>query len=59
MRVPHFVRRATLRVLIGGAIAALAMEWLGERRRGDLLPVLACVAVGAVSVVGALSVASG
>jgi len=45
--------------LIGGAIAALAMEWLGSRRRGDLLPVLACVAVGAVSVVGAISVASG
>jgi membrane associated rhomboid family serine protease len=45
--------------LIGGAIAALAMEWLGQRRRGELLPVLACVAVGAVSVVGALSVASG
>ena len=45
--------------LIGGAIAALAMEWLSQRRRGDLLPVLACVAVGAVSVVGALSVASG
>jgi membrane associated rhomboid family serine protease len=45
--------------LIGGAIAALAMEWLSERRRGDLLPVLACVAVGAVSVFGALSVASG
>ena len=45
--------------LIGGAIAALAIEWLGTRRRGDLLPVLACVAVGAVSVAGALSVASG
>jgi membrane associated rhomboid family serine protease len=45
--------------LIGGAIAALAIEWIGARRRGDLLPVLACVAVGAVSVVGALSVASG
>jgi membrane associated rhomboid family serine protease len=45
--------------LIGGAIAALAMEALSQRRRGDLLPVLACVAVGAVSVVGALSVASG
>jgi membrane associated rhomboid family serine protease len=45
--------------LIGGAIAALAIEWLGSRRRGDLLPVLACVAVGAVSVAGALSVASG
>jgi membrane associated rhomboid family serine protease len=45
--------------LIGGAIAALAIEWVGPRRRGDLLPVLACVAVAAVSVVGALSVASG
>ena len=45
--------------LIGGAIAALAIEWLSPRRRGDLLPVLACVAVGAVSVVGAISVASG
>jgi membrane associated rhomboid family serine protease len=45
--------------LIGGAIAALSIEWLGTRRRGDLLPVLACVAVGAVSVAGALSVASG
>jgi hypothetical protein len=45
--------------LIGGAIAALAIERLGAIRKGDLLPVLACVAVGAVSVVGALSVASG
>jgi membrane associated rhomboid family serine protease len=45
--------------LIGGAIAALAIERLGAIRKGDLLPVLACVAVGAVSVVGAISVASG
>jgi membrane associated rhomboid family serine protease len=45
--------------LIGGAVAALAIEWLSARRKGDLLPVLACVAVGAVSVIGALSVASG
>jgi membrane associated rhomboid family serine protease len=45
--------------LIGGAIAALAIEYLGQRRRGDLYPVLACVAVGAVSVVGAISTASG
>jgi membrane associated rhomboid family serine protease len=45
--------------LIGGGISALAVEWLGSRRRGDLLPVLACAAVGAVSVAGALSVASG
>jgi membrane associated rhomboid family serine protease len=42
--------------LIGGAIAALAIEWLGARRKGDLLPVLACVVVGAVSVAGAISV---
>jgi membrane associated rhomboid family serine protease len=45
--------------LIGGAIAALAIEWLGARRKGDLLPVLACVVVGAVSVAGAISVSSG
>jgi membrane associated rhomboid family serine protease len=45
--------------LIGGAIAALAIERLGAIRKGDLLPVLACVAVAAISVVGALSVASG
>jgi membrane associated rhomboid family serine protease len=45
--------------LIGGAIAALAMEYLSARRRGNLLPVLACVAVAGVSVVGAISVASG
>ena len=44
--------------LIGGAIAALAMERLSAVRRGDLIPVLACVAVGAVSVAGALAVAS-
>jgi membrane associated rhomboid family serine protease len=45
--------------LIGGAIAALAMEWIGARRRGDLLPVLACAAIGIVSFVGAIAAASG
>jgi membrane associated rhomboid family serine protease len=45
--------------LIGGAIAALAIERLEAIRKGDLLPVLACAAVGAVSIVGAISVASG
>jgi membrane associated rhomboid family serine protease len=44
--------------LIGGAIAALAIERLGAMRRGDLLPVLACAAVGAVSVVGAIAVST-
>src|SRR5262245_62047594 len=36
MQLPYFVRRATLRVLIGGAIAALAVALVGlagERRR--------------------------
>jgi membrane associated rhomboid family serine protease len=45
--------------LIGGAIAALAIERLGAMRRGELLPVLACTAVGAVSVLGAIAVSSG
>jgi membrane associated rhomboid family serine protease len=45
--------------LVGGGLAALAIEWVSARRPGDLLPVLVCTAVGAVSVVGAISVASG
>jgi membrane associated rhomboid family serine protease len=44
--------------LVGGAIAALAIERLGALRRGDLLPILACVAVGAVAVVGAIVVSN-
>ena len=44
--------------LIGGAIAALAIERLGAMRRGDLLPVLACAAVGIVSIVGAIMVSN-
>jgi membrane associated rhomboid family serine protease len=43
--------------LIGGAIAAFAVDRLGSVRRGDLLPVLACVVVGAVSIAGAIVVA--
>jgi membrane associated rhomboid family serine protease len=42
--------------LIGGGLAALAMEWLAPRRRGDLLPVLACVVIAVVSVAGAIAV---
>ena len=45
--------------LIGGAVAALAIERLAAIRKGDLLPVLACALVGVISVVGAISVASG
>jgi membrane associated rhomboid family serine protease len=42
--------------LIGGAIAALAIERLSPLRRGDLLPVLACVAVALVSIAGGIAV---
>ena len=42
--------------LIGGAIAALSIEWLGSRRKGDLLPVMACVLVAAVSIAGGIAV---
>jgi len=42
--------------LIGGAIAALAMERLAPLRRGDLLPVLACVVVAIVSIAGGIAV---
>jgi membrane associated rhomboid family serine protease len=45
--------------LIGGAVAALAIERLSAIRKGDLLPVLACAAVAVISVAGAISVASG
>jgi membrane associated rhomboid family serine protease len=45
--------------LIGGGIAALAIERLSGMRRGELRPVLACLAVALVSVAGAISVASG
>jgi membrane associated rhomboid family serine protease len=45
--------------LIGGSIAALAIERLSTVRRGDLLPVLACVAVAVVSVIGAVAVSDG
>jgi membrane associated rhomboid family serine protease len=45
--------------LIGGSIAALAIDRLATVRRGDLLPVLACAAVAVVSVIGAVAVADG
>jgi membrane associated rhomboid family serine protease len=43
--------------LVGGALTAYAMDQLARRRRGNLLPVLACVAVAAVAVAGSLAVA--
>jgi membrane associated rhomboid family serine protease len=43
--------------LIGGALAAFAMEQLSRRRQGALLPVAACVAVAALAVLGSVAVA--
>ena len=43
--------------LIGGAATAYAMDQISERRRGVVLPVLACVAVGAAAAVGSVAVA--
>ena len=42
--------------LVGGGIAALAMDRLSTRRRGVVLPVAACLVVAAISVAGALAV---
>ncbi len=42
--------------LIGGGVAALAMDRLSARRRGIALPVAACVVVAAISVAGAIAV---
>jgi membrane associated rhomboid family serine protease len=43
--------------LVGGALAALAMERLAGLRRGVALPVAACLAIGVVAAVAAVAVA--
>src|SRR5215213_8877482 len=42
--------------LVGGAIAAFAMDRLGARSRGILLPVAACVVVGVVAALAGVAV---
>jgi membrane associated rhomboid family serine protease len=42
--------------LIGGGIAALLMDQVTRRRRGDLPAIAVCVLVGAIAVAGALMV---
>jgi membrane associated rhomboid family serine protease len=42
--------------LVGGAIAAFAMDKLGARSRGIVLPVAACVVVGVVAAVAGVAV---
>jgi membrane associated rhomboid family serine protease len=43
--------------LIGGGLAAFAMDQISMRRRGQALPVLAAAAVGALAVAGSVAVA--
>ena len=43
--------------LVGGALAAYLMDQILDRRKGIALPILACVLVGAVAVIGAILVA--
>jgi membrane associated rhomboid family serine protease len=42
--------------LIGGVLCAFAMERVGERGRGVLLPVAACLLIGAVAAVAGIAV---
>jgi membrane associated rhomboid family serine protease len=44
--------------LVGGALAAFAMDHLGERRRGLVVPVAICVAIGLVAAGGAVAVST-
>jgi membrane associated rhomboid family serine protease len=58
--VPNISIGGHLGGLIGGALAAFAMEQLAQRRRGGVaLPVVACVVVGLLAVAGSLAVAGG
>lgn len=55
--IPNISIGGHLGGLVGGAAAALAMEWLAGRRRGIALPVAACLVIGAIAAVAAVAVA--
>jgi membrane associated rhomboid family serine protease len=43
--------------LVGGAIAAFALERLSQGRRSEIVPLLACLVIAVVAVAGAIAVA--
>jgi membrane associated rhomboid family serine protease len=54
--IPNISIGGHLGGLVGGALAAFAMDWVGARRRGIVAPVGACVVIGAIAAVAAVVV---